>query len=132
MSKTITFDTPALFGDHHVLEVRRILLDQPGVESVYASSSFRIVDVTYDTDITSEESISKILSSSGYLGEWLQPEERGVAAETVNERKNNFFRHTEVFETSRQVVSFTQRVSFSGRPLWNCPGLGVINNKMEE
>jgi copper chaperone CopZ len=132
MRKTVTFDTPALFGDHHVLEVRRMLLDLPGVEDVYASSAFRVVDITYDSDKTNEEAISKVLSSAGYLGEWLQPEEKGVAAETVAERKNNYFRHTEVFETSRQVVSFTQRVSFSGRPLWNCPGLGVINNKMEE
>jgi copper chaperone CopZ len=132
MRNTVTFNTPALFGDHHVLEVRRMLLDLPGVEDVYASSAFRVVDVTYDTDKNSEEAISQVLSSIGYLGEWLQPEEKGVAAETVAERKDTYFRHTEVFETSRQVVSFTQRVSFSGRPLWNCPGLGVINNKMEE
>jgi hypothetical protein len=104
----------------------------PGVEDIYASSAFRVVDVTYDTDKTTEDAIAQVLSSAGYLGEWLQPEEKGVAAETVAERKNTFFRHTEVFETSRQVVSFTQNVSFSGRPLWNCPGLGVINNKMED
>jgi copper chaperone CopZ len=132
MRNTVTFDTPALFGDHHVLEIRRLLLDLPGVEDVYASSAFRVVDVTYDTDKTNQEAISQVLSLAGYLGEWLQPEEKGVAAETVAERSKNYFRHTEVFETSRQVVSFTQRVSFSGRPLWNCPGLGVINNKMEE
>jgi copper chaperone CopZ len=132
MRKTVTFDTPALFGDHHVLEIRRLLLDLPGVEDVYASSAFRVVDVTYDTDKTSEDAISTVLSSAGYLGEWLQPEEKGFAAETETERSKSYFRHTEVFETSRQVVSFTQRVSYSGRPLWNCPGLGVINNKMEE
>lgn len=132
MRKTVTFDSPALYGDHHVLEVRRMLLDLPGVQDVYASSAFRIVDVTYDTDKTSEDAISEVLSSAGYLGEWLQPEEEGVAAETATERLKTYFRHTEVYETSRQVVSFTQRVSFSGRPLWNCPGLGVINNKMEE
>ena len=132
MRKTATFDSPALFGDHHVLEVRRLLLDLSGVVDVYASSAFRVIDVTYDSDKTGEDAISKILSSAGYLGEWLQPEEKGVAAETTAERKTSFFRHTEVFETSRQVVSFSQKVSFSGRPLWNCPGLGVINNKMEE
>jgi copper chaperone CopZ len=132
MRKTITFDTPALFGDHHVLEVRRLLLAVPGVDEVYASSAFRVVDVTYDPTKTDEDAISKELSSAGYLGEWLQPEEKGVAAETEIERSKSFFRHTEVFETSRQVVSFTQRVGYSGRPLWNCPGLGVINNKMED
>jgi hypothetical protein len=132
MKKTVTIDTPALFGDHHVLEARRLLLDLPGVEDVYASSAFRVVEATYDTEKTSEEAISQVLDGAGYLGEWLQPEESGLAAETVAERSNNYFRHTEVFESSRQVVSFSQRVSFSGRPLWNCPGLGVINSKMEE
>jgi len=132
MRKTVNFDTPALFGDHHVLEVRRMLLDIPGVEDVYASSGFRIVEATYDPDKTSEEVISLALSSAGYLGDWLQPEEKGVAAETAAERSNNYFRHTAVFETSKQVVSFTQRVSFSGRPLWNCPGLGVIKSRMED
>jgi hypothetical protein len=132
MRKTITFDSPALFGDHHVLEVRRLLLDLSGVEDVYASSAFRVIDVTYDSDKTGEDAISKVLTSAGYLGEWLQPEENGFAAETETARLKSYFRHTEVFETSRQVVSFSQKVSFSGRPLWNCPGLGVINNKMEE
>ena len=27
----VTYETPALYGDHHVLEVRRILLELPGV-----------------------------------------------------------------------------------------------------
>ncbi len=132
MRKTVCFDTPALYGDHHVLEVRRMLLDLPGVEEVYASSAFRVVDVTYDPEKTNEAAISSVLSSSGYLGEWSLPEEKGVAIETTAERLGTYFRHTEVFETSRQVVSFTQKVSFSGRPLWNCPGFGVINNRMEE
>jgi hypothetical protein len=44
----------------------------------------------------------------------------------------SYFRHTEVFETSRQVVSFAQKVSYSGKPLWNCPGFGVIKSNMEE
>ncbi len=87
MRKTVTFDSPALFGDHHVLEVRRVLLDLPGVEEVIASSAFRVIDVTYDPDKTGEAAISQVLSSAGYLGEWLQPEEKGVAAETTAERK---------------------------------------------
>ena len=132
MRKNLHFDTPASFGDHHVLEIRRLLLALPGVEDVYASSAFRVVEVAYDPERVGDEAISKTLDTAGYLGEWLQPEEQGVAAETDSERSKSFFRHTEVFETSRQVVSFTQRVGYSGRPLWNCPGLGVINNKMED
>ncbi len=43
-----TLDLPTMYGDHHVLEVRRILLEIPGIQDVYASSAFRAVEVTYD------------------------------------------------------------------------------------
>lgn len=132
MKKTVTFNTPSLYGDHHVLEVRRILFELPGVEDVYASSAFRVVDVTYDTEKIDEASIAKQLEEAGYLGEWLLPSETGAAAYLESDKSLAFFRHTEVFETSRQVVSFAQRVNYSGRPLWNCPGFGVIKNKMED
>ena len=39
---------PAMYGDHHVLEVRRILLALPGVAEVNASSCFQVVEVSYD------------------------------------------------------------------------------------
>ena len=45
---TLTLEVKTMYGDHHVVEVRRILLGLPGVEDVYASSSFRVVEVTYD------------------------------------------------------------------------------------
>jgi hypothetical protein len=48
------------------------------------------------------------------------------------DRSQTFFRHTEVFETNREGVSFAQNVSYSGRPLWHCPGIGAIKNTMEE
>lgn len=132
MKKTVTFDTPALYGDHHVLEVRRILLEVPGVEDVYASSAFRIVEVTFDDEKTSEAAISQLLNDSGYLGEWLLPQEQSLPTYQQSDKALSYFRHTQVFETSRQVVSFAQKVSYSGKPLWNCPGFGVIKNKMED
>jgi copper chaperone CopZ len=132
MKKTVTFDTPALYADHHVLEVRRILLAIPGVEDVYASSAFRVVDVTYDDTKVSEAQVAGQLDEAGYLGGWLLPEEQGVAADVQTDKALNFFRHTEVFETSRQVVSFAQKVNYTGKPLWNCPGFGVIKSKMED
>lgn len=129
--KTVTFETPALYGDHHVKEVRRLLFALPGVTDVYASSAFRIVEVTYDESQIDEAKIAQTLEEYGYLGDWILPQEQDVGtAET--DRAMKYFRHTEVFETTRQVVSFAQRVSYSGRPLWNCPGFGVIKNKMEE
>ena len=133
MKKNVTFDTPALYGDHHVMEVRRILLEIPGVEDVYASSAFRIVEVTFDDEKINEAEISQKLGEAGYLGEWLLlPQEQSTAQYLESDKALSYFRHTEVFETSRQVVSFAQKVSYSGKPLWNCPGFGVIKSKMEE
>jgi hypothetical protein len=43
---TLTLELPAIYGDHHVLEVRRILFELPGIEDVYASSNFRRRDPT--------------------------------------------------------------------------------------
>lgn len=132
MKKNVTFDTPALYGDHHVLEVRRLLLENPGVEEVYASSAFRIVEVTYDDAKVSEAEINQKLAEAGYLGEWILPQEQSTPAYLQGERVPAYFRHTEVFETSRQVVSFAQKVSYAGRPLWTCPGFGVIKSQMED
>jgi copper chaperone CopZ len=132
MKKTVTFDTPALYGDHHVVEVRRLLQELPGVEDVYASSAFRIVDVTYDDAVIAEAQLGQKLDEAGYLGELVSPQELGDAVYAAGDRSMAYFRHTDVFETSRQVVSFAQKVAYSGRPLWNCPGFGVIKNKMED
>lgn len=130
--KTVTFDTPALYGDHHVKEVRRILFEIPGVSEVYASSAFRIVEITFDEEKVTEAELARKLEELGYLEDLALPEERGMASSLASDRSMAYFRHTEVYETSRQVVSFAQRVNYSGRPLWHCPGFGVIKNKMED
>jgi hypothetical protein len=80
----------------------------------------------------SEAEISAKLGEAGYLDEWLLPQEASVASYAQSDRSMAYFRHTEVFETSRQVVSFAQKVSYSGRPLWNCPGFGVIKSSNME
>lgn len=129
---TLTLEVPAMYGDHHVIEVRRILLELPGVEDVYASSGFRVVEVTYDPGKVNSERIKVCLEEAGYLGELTMPAESGVAAYGQGNGKS-FFRHTMVFENTRNVVSFTQNVNYTGRPLWPCPGMGPIKtNKPEE
>jgi len=131
MKKIINIDTPALYGDHHVIEVRRILLEVPGVEDVYASSAFHTVDVTIDTDKAKEEDICKTLEEAGYLGELVLPEERGTPSYLSADKSQSYFRHTDVYENSRKTVGFSQNVAYSGRPLWNCPGFGVIEAKIK-
>jgi copper chaperone CopZ len=130
--RTITYETPALYGDHHVVEVRRVLLEIPGVSEVFASSAFHLVDVTFDPAKATEEKIREALEDMGYMNELGTPVESDQAAHLIEDKSLTFFRHTEVFENSRDVVGFSQNVSYSGRPLWNCPGFGVIKNKMED
>lgn len=124
--QTSTFDTPALYGDHHVTEVRRRLFEVPGVTDVYASSAFRAVQITFDDAKTSHDALAKVLDAAGYLGEIPMLAEANVAAEA-----DSVFRHSATYETVKKTVSFQQKVPYSGRPLWNCPGMGVVRNMDE-
>ena len=129
--KEISLDLPTMYGDHHVTEVRRLLLEMPGVEDVYASSGFRIAEIQYDETTIDPEAIRVKLEEAGYLGELPIPVERGA----LEERKNGdkpFFRHTAAYEQTGSTVGFAQNVPLAGRPLWPCPGMGPINKPEEE
>lgn len=122
---------PAMFADHHVVEVRRILLELPGVKDVYASSAFQVAEVTYDPELIDENAITEQLGAAGYLGELSVDMEAGVSATSRN-GDGVFFRHTEVYKNAKDTIGFVQNVSYVGRPLWPCPGMGVINQMEEE
>jgi copper chaperone CopZ len=123
------FEAPALYGDHHVSEVQRILKELPGVEEVYASSAFQVIEVMFDKTKTTADQITARLEEAGYLGEIPMLTETGVAAYGKENESSNF-RHTAVYETVKKTVSFAQHVQYQGRALWPCPGIGVI--KMDE
>lgn len=125
------FDLPAMYADHHVVEVRRILLEVPGVSDVYASSAFQIAEISYDPEVVSEAEINGKLEDAGYLGEFSITAEEGVPATSKN-GDGVFFRHSEIFEHTKETIGFTQEVGYVGRPLWPCPGLGVIQIPEEE
>lgn len=129
--ETAVIEIPTMYGDHHVLEVRKILLAIPGVNDVYASSNFGVVKVTFDPSLTNELEIKMKLDEAGYLGEWTMPVEFISAEEKFGDQPK-FFRHTDVYETVKGVVTFTQNVNYTGRPLWPCPGMGIIREKMED
>jgi copper chaperone CopZ len=129
--ETLTFELPTMYGDHHVVEVRRLLLEMPGVEDVYASSGFQVVEVMYDPTKVTPDAINARLAEAGYQGELSTPVEAG-AATYLEKGDRSFFRHTTVYENVRQVVSFAQNVSYSGRPLWPCPGMGSLKTKSLE
>mgnify|MGYP001821146957 FL=1 len=126
MEKT-TVELPSMYGDHHVIEVRRILLEIPGVEDVNASSGFQLVEVDYDPEKTDAADIKAKLEEAGYTQELSVSIETGEAAyKGSNGDSREFVRHTAVFEQTQEGVSFTQEVSYAGRPLWPCPGMGVV------
>jgi copper chaperone CopZ len=126
-----TYELPAMYADHHVVEVRRILLEMPGVEDVYASSAFQVAEVTFDPEAVNEEAIAQKLEAAGYSGEFTVTTEAGKPAISKN-GDGIFFRHTEVYETTKETIGFAQDVSYVGRPLWPCPGIGAINTLEEE
>jgi copper chaperone CopZ len=126
--KKLTLEMPILYGDHHVIEVRKLLFEIPGVIDVYASSAFHMVEITYDPEKVNDLELQIKLDQAGYLGEWNIPGELGKAVESRSEYEL-FSRHTTVYETTRKVISFAQKVDSSQRPLWNCPGIGIFSTK---
>ncbi len=128
--QTVTYETPVVYGDHHVIEVRRILSELPGVKEVYVSSAFHVIQVAYDPKKINDKEIAKKLEAAGYLGEIPMLVETGIAVEKVG--NDAFFRHTASYETIKTTVSFAQRVDHDTvRPLWPCPGMVPVK-KTEE
>ncbi len=126
---SVAIDVPVMYADHHVVEVRRILFEVPGVEAVDASSAFQVVKIEYDPDKTSEDVLKQILDKNGYLGDLQVPLESGKPA--VGSDEETYFRHTAAYEAAGPTISFGQEIAASGRPLWPCPGMGPAPTKDE-
>jgi len=129
--EVLTLELPAMYGDHHVLEVRRLLFELPGVEDVYASSAFQVVEITYDPAKVDEEAIKDKLDGAGYLGDLPIPVEVPGGVSVTGEGRTGFYRHTAADETTGQVVGFTQQVNYKGRALWPCPGMAPLTGDEE-
>ncbi len=127
--ETITIDLPKMYGDHHVTEVRSMLLAVSGVEDVYASSAFHVVRARIDPAKVSEADLRARLTEAGYLGD-LPIEAEAWKTGTPAEVVDNPFRHTAALENIKSVA-FAQQVEETGRALWPCPGLGTLE-KMDE
>jgi hypothetical protein len=123
--ESFSVDLPFLFGDHHVIEVRKLISELPGVQDVYASSSFHMVEVKYDPALLDPQLIMTTLQDAGYLGDTSMPVETGVTSGTDN-MNSPFFRRSNVNQNTPKVVSFSQIISASNRHIWPCPGLGPV------
>jgi copper chaperone CopZ len=127
---SLSLELPSMYGDHHVLEVRRILLEFDGVKEVYASSGFQALEVEYDGRKTPKKTLIAALESAGYTSDFTLPEEQSIPA---NEQKDSaYFRHTEASEQTGNTVSFEQTVKVQRSPLWPCPGMGPIKTQTLE
>ena len=129
--KTITIDLPALYADHHVTEVRRLLLELPGVDEVYASSCFRVAEVTFDEKKIKEIAIKEKLEGAGYLGE-IPVAQEDPGADPQNGDSRPFFRKSAFYPQTQKTISFAQNIGFEGRPLWPCPGIGPLQKVDKE
>jgi copper chaperone CopZ len=68
MEKLI-LDLPAMYADHHVLQVRRTLLALEGVKDVFASSAWKQVIISFEPGAITPEEMKKALGEAGYDGQ---------------------------------------------------------------
>ena len=116
----VSFPAPALYGDHHVLEVRRILLALPGMIEVYVSSCFHVIEVSFDPLQISPEDIASALEEAGYLAD-LPAMDEGIALTP--------HRHTVIVEQNRSEVSFQHEILIHKRSALPCPGMGLLKGR---
>jgi hypothetical protein len=115
--QNVTFQTPAVYGDHHVLEVRKLLTVLPGVTEVYASSCFHRVEIGFDPTQITADTLRAKLGEAGYLDDLPSPSE--VSAVFPKRLATSY-------EQVRNTVSFSQVVVVQDRPAWPCPGMGIL------
>lgn len=65
--ETIELTIPAMYADHHVTTVKRLLSPLAGVENVFASSAFKAVAIEFNPAKTSPAALVKALSDAGYV-----------------------------------------------------------------
>ncbi len=130
--ETFSMHVPAMYGDHHVIAVRALLLKLEGVNDVYASSCFHRVEVQYDPTKTTPQEIESTLEEAGYLGELPLPEETHIPATEKRNGQPAYFRHTAAYAQTGHTVSFAQTLPHGKRPLWPCPGMGPVKTAIDE
>lgn len=104
---SITIEVPAMYADHHVVEVRQMLLDVPGVDTVYASSAFRIVEIEFDESAIAGEDLKSRLDAAGYCEQMQIPEESGEPTAGIP----RFQRRTTTNQAAGANVSFRQELA---------------------
>ncbi len=119
-------EVPAMFGDHHVLAVRNILLAINGVDDVFASAAWRTIEVTYDPNKVSPEQLERRLAEEGYTQPAQVP---ALDPESVRSRRysSSLVEATRTFSFLESLPPITDH-----RPLWPCPGMAPWRAETEE
>ena len=113
----LTLELPAMYGDHHVTEVRELLARLAGVGGVYASAAWQRIELEFDPAQTNAEAIRSALLARGYGadGDHLPP---------VSPRTKTL---TEFAIGASATEQFVEKV-----PAWHsgfgpCPGFEVLH-----
>lgn len=103
---------PALYADHHVGSVRRVLEALDGVSDIRLSPATHTAALTFDAGRQTPSAIEAALAAAGYA---TGDPERAVPASGPAAP-----RHTAIVAGT---FAFTHEApSLEGRPLWPCPG----------
>jgi len=113
---SVTIVVPAMYADHHVVEVRRILHEVPGVRAVNASSAFGVVEIDFDAEHTSAEVLERRLDEAGYLSELPVPVESGEPATGRTAADGRYRRRTTSDAPSGSAVAFRQELRSPAPP----------------
>jgi copper chaperone CopZ len=103
---------PALYGDHHVASVRRVLDALPGVSDITVSPANHVVHLQFDPAQRTAAAIEAALASAGYTTGDLDRAfpTQGPAAPRSTAALGG-------------TLTFTHEPpAWEGRPLWPCPG----------
>ena len=103
---------PALYGDHHVASVQRVLKSLPGVSDVTVSPAAHAVSLHFDAAQQTAAAIEAALAAAGYA--------TGDPEPILPVPGPGATRHT---ATLAGTLAFAHEPpAWEGRPLWPCPG----------
>lgn len=103
---SVVVNVPGMYADHHVVEVRRILLQMPGVTAVYASSAFGIVEIGFDAEGAAADGLVRCLAEAGYVSELPTPMESGDAASDSTAAGGQYRRFSTTRAAAGTAVAF--------------------------
>jgi copper chaperone CopZ len=95
----ITLTVPAMYADHHVSIVKRLLSPIKGVENVVTSAAFKTITVEFDKAKVTQDALVKALTDAGYA-----PGEEEVILRRPNGRFDPAWENLGVRDTETNLV----------------------------